>query len=81
MNQPGAKVVSIPLSASKNAALQFCSLISQSCHRIEIAGSIRRKRSYVHDIDIVVIPRFVHVPPKTLFGDPEETSELERRLC
>jgi DNA polymerase (family 10) len=81
MNQTGAKIVSIPLIAAKNAALQFCSLISQSCDRIEIAGSIRRKRPYVHDIDIVVIPRFVHMPPKTLFGDPEETSELERRLC
>lgn len=27
------------------------------CHRIEIAGSIRRKRAEVNDIDLVLIPR------------------------
>jgi len=30
--------------------------LSPYCERIEIAGSIRRKKPFVHDIDLVVIP-------------------------
>jgi DNA polymerase/3'-5' exonuclease PolX len=36
------------------------------CHRIEIAGSIRRRKAQVKDIEIVAIPKMVTVG---LFGD------------
>jgi DNA polymerase (family X) len=81
MSQTGAKQISVPRGVAQDAALQFCSLISRACDRIEIAGSIRRKRPSVHDVDIVAIPRFELTPSTTLFGDSEETSSLERRLC
>jgi DNA polymerase (family 10) len=35
----------------------FVSEIKEFCERIEIAGSIRRKKPEVNDIDIVLIPR------------------------
>lgn len=31
--------------------------LTPHCERIEVAGSIRRKRPWVHDIDIVLIPK------------------------
>lgn len=80
MHQVGPKQVSIPFALARDAATRLCSLICQTCDRIEIAGSIRRKKAFVHDIDIVAIPRFVQRPPTTLFGEPEKASELEARL-
>lgn len=44
------------------------------CERIEIAGSLRRKREDVHDIDLVLTPRF-----KTnldMFGNPTTSHSL-----
>lgn len=37
--------------------------LSEYCERIEIAGSIRRKRPYVKDIELVLIPKRVPVQP------------------
>jgi len=44
------------LDKAKAIAEEVKQKLSPYCDRIEIAGSIRRKRPFVHDIDIVVIP-------------------------
>lgn len=54
--------------------------------RIEIAGSIRRGRDLVHDIDIVMLPKRTPSPQAGLFGAPEgkaetSTQEIERALA
>ena len=41
--------------------------LAPHCERIEIAGSIRRRKSEVHDIELVAIPRTVAEPG--LFGN------------
>lgn len=41
-------------------------IISPLCERVEIAGSIRRGKLDVHDIDIVVVPKLI--PVEDLFG-------------
>jgi len=38
-------------------ALEIVSRISPFCIRVEVAGSIRRRKSTVNDIDIVVLPK------------------------
>lgn len=43
------------------------------CERIEIAGSIRRKKSFVKDIEIVAVPNI----PKDLFGDVDTSLDHE----
>jgi DNA polymerase/3'-5' exonuclease PolX len=43
------------------------------CHRVEIAGSVRRRQSDVHDIEIVVTPRF----STDLFGDPNPNAPTQ----
>ena len=45
------------LEEAKTIADKFISEIKEFCERIEIAGSIRRKKLEVNDIDIVLIPK------------------------
>jgi len=45
------------LQQAETIAKNFLSEIKEFCERIEIAGSIRRKKPEVNDIDIVLIPR------------------------
>ncbi len=50
-----------------------------ACERIEIAGSLRRQRPEVHDIDICLVPR--RIQRTDLFGQPNgEISLLDERL-
>lgn len=46
--------------------------LAPACHRIEIAGSLRRKKPYCSDIEIVARPK----PILNLFGEPSERTEL-----
>ena len=48
-----------------------------ACHRIEIAGSLRRKKTMVGDIEIVAVP-ILHT---NLIGDPMDTSEVDDLLA
>ncbi len=44
------------LEKAQIIADQVKNKLAPFCERIEIAGSIRRRRPFVHDIDIVAIP-------------------------
>jgi len=44
------------LETGRTIAKKVVSALAPYCSRIEIAGSIRRQRQFVHDIDIVCIP-------------------------
>lgn len=58
----------IPLArALELADLLYCDL-APGCKRLEIAGSIRRRKQEVGDIELVGIPLF----GMNLFGDPSE---------
>jgi len=47
------------LEKAKAIAEELKGLLEPSCHRIEIAGSIRRQKSDVGDIELLCIPRYV----------------------
>lgn len=47
--------------------------LSQFCERMEIAGSLRRQRPLIGDIEIVAIPRY----QKDLFGQPKTDIDTE----
>jgi len=47
------------LEKAKAIAEGLKALLEPSCHRIEIAGSIRRQKPEVGDIELLCIPRFV----------------------
>ena len=46
----------IPLEVADLTVAKIIELLKPLCERIEVAGSLRRKRPLVHDIDIVLIP-------------------------
>ena len=47
----------IPMDEAMQMTNVFISLISPYCERIEIAGSLRRGKPEVHDIEIVAEPK------------------------
>jgi DNA polymerase (family 10) len=51
--------MNLPLKRAEAYAEKIVDELAPFCSSIEIAGSIRRKRPEVHDIDIVCIPRDV----------------------
>jgi DNA polymerase/3'-5' exonuclease PolX len=56
----------IPLAQADRIAEATRAALSPYCERIAIAGSVRRRRSFVGDIEIACIPRLI---PTGLFGD------------
>lgn len=56
----------IPLKQAQALAEKIIKELSPACARIEVAGSVRRKKPEVGDIEIVCIPEM----QLDLFGDP-----------
>ena len=53
--------------------------LAAACERIEIAGSIRRKKPEIGDIEIVCIPKYIAIAAD-LFGNPVRTSALNSQI-
>lgn len=49
----------IPLRAAENLALALLEQLAPHCDRIEIAGSIRRRKPIVGDIELCAVPRYL----------------------
>lgn len=55
-------------------AQEIAEKISPYCDRIEIAGSLRRKRETIGDIEIVALPKLAHM--RNLLGDIVQTENM-----
>jgi len=64
--------IKYPLEKMRLLAEDVVRLLKPYCVRIEIAGSIRRKRSEVGDIEIVCIPKSLMVPSGDLLDPLKE---------
>lgn len=65
----GARVkVKIPLDAAIVEAAALVYYLQSECEKIEVAGSIRRRKAEVGDIELVCIPK-MYEAPKDLFGN------------
>lgn len=65
-----------PLAKAAAYARSLVSYISPYCERIEVAGSIRRRRPDVGDVELVLIPRLkarISGQQMRMFGDPIPT--------
>ena len=70
----------VPLLWGFGVATKLVALLAVACERIEIAGSIRRRRPMIGDVEIVCIPRAADVQ-FDLVGEPVTTSSpLDRAL-
>ena len=52
----------IPLREAEATALKIVKCLEPLCSRVAVAGSLRRQKPTVHDIDIVVIPQAFNWP-------------------
>ena len=59
------------LKQAKEIALAICKKLDPCCLKIDIAGSVRREKPDVKDIEIVCQPRLIEV--KDLFDNTSET--------
>jgi DNA polymerase/3'-5' exonuclease PolX len=57
----------IPLADAMPLAVALMNLLAPACERIMIAGSLRRQKAEIGDIEIVLIPKLTPVPD--LFGE------------
>ncbi len=69
-----------PLAEAAALATELADLLRASCERIEIAGSIRRQRPDIGDLELVAIPQ--HAQQVDLFGESCGTINLlEARIA
>ena len=64
------------LDEASAIATEFCDKIKDVCVRIAVAGSIRRERPVVNDIDLLVIPKY----GSDMFGLETRDSLLDARI-
>jgi len=64
-----------PLEAARAKALAIAKALEAHCERIEIAGSIRRGKTWVKDIDLVAIPKMK--AKSALFGSVNEIAKTD----
>jgi DNA polymerase/3'-5' exonuclease PolX len=67
----------LPLAEAEILAGEIVSLLAPYCERLEIVGSIRRRKADIGDVEILAIPRFQEWASATLFGDPERVNTLD----
>ena len=72
-----------PLNVARRLAQKIVAEISPFCHRAEVAGSIRREKPIVKDIEVVAIPRWEErLDPTDLFAEKQlRVNLLYEDLC
>lgn len=50
-------ITRLPLATADEVAAKVLELLKPHCHRIDIAGSVRRRRPTIGDLEIVCIPK------------------------
>ncbi|HSW62079.1 MAG TPA: hypothetical protein VLH56_01990 [Dissulfurispiraceae bacterium] len=79
-----SKETLLDLKIVEECAGHILEVLAPVCHRITVAGSVRRQASKVHDLDIVCWPIVRTVKTYGLFGEVNaqtvDMSELKNRL-
>ena len=71
------KMHKIHLEEAYNIGLELLEEIEELYTRAEIAGSVRRRRKFVHDIDIVLIPQLFAFPDRVIMKLGEKWPDLK----
>lgn len=67
-----------PANKMFRAAVEVMKLLADVCDRLEIGGSLRRDRTEISDVELVMRPKYAQ-RPKDLFGTLESINLLEER--
>jgi DNA polymerase/3'-5' exonuclease PolX len=69
----------IPLDRAQGVTNALCAALIESCQRLSVAGSIRRGKRFVGDIELLAVP--LGTVQTDLFGAPAGTvSDLDRAI-
>ncbi len=71
----------LTLSQADALAAKIVAELAPACERIEIAGSVRRRKPTVGDLEILAIPRWGTRPSLDLFAPPEPVDLLDARVA
>jgi DNA polymerase/3'-5' exonuclease PolX len=66
----------MPLVAAQEVATELRGMLAPACTRIAIAGSIRREKETVSDIELVAVPLIEEADGGDLWGTPVELDRL-----
>ena len=80
-NRPMAAGDRIPLARAEQIVNAVVEELRPACTRIEVAGSVRRRRPTIGDLEVVCVPRMGNRPSMDLFKPPEEYDLLDERLA
>lgn len=69
--------IKLPWQQMRSVASGVIRRLEPACHRIEVAGSLRRMCDEVGDVEIIAIPRM----DIDLFGNELDTSEVDHLLA
>ena len=72
-----AKTRTWPLAQATEVAEELITLLRPACERIEVAGSIRRKKKLVGDVELLVIPKGTIQSPLWLEREALDRGVLE----
>lgn len=73
--------IDVALADALEVATDLATILAPACERIEIAGSVRRRKPIVHDIELVAIPRIVdRVVAGILFEETHPVNLLDERV-
>lgn len=70
----------VDLPAAAAVAGELRELLAPGCARIAIAGSVRRQKPVVHDIELVAVPRIETIDALQLWGASVDVDRLEERV-
>jgi DNA polymerase/3'-5' exonuclease PolX len=70
----------LPLADAARVAQEIYGQLAPSCVRLGVAGSVRREKADVGDIEFVAIPRY-REEPASLWGDTAQVSVLSETLA
>lgn len=67
--------------AAWSAAMEILQLLGPVCEKFEVAGSLRRRRPQVSDIEIVFVSSYKSAQqPEDFFGDPPLENQVEPQI-
>lgn len=72
--------IALPLETAHRVADRLMRELSPACERIAIAGSIRRRKPEVRDIELVAVPRYEDRTGDDLWGTTHSVNLLDERL-
>lgn len=65
------------LNQARAIAISLVNLLRDKCHRIDIAGSIRRLKPEVKDIELVIVPKYKKLKTGFFEDDFESVQEID----